>query len=60
MRGQTFFSYALVAYAASVVAAPLDVIEERNPYQVPGLALAVKIGTVNSGKFFERRQPVHC
>lgn len=63
MRGQTVFSYALVAFAATVLAAPtavdvnVDVIEEREAYQVPGLEFAAKIGTVEKERdFLERRQ----
>jgi hypothetical protein len=58
MRGQTFLSYALVAIASTVVAAPLDnkpaALEKRGPYYPGGLA---KVGTVNTGtEFYHRRQ----
>ena len=57
MRGQTFFSYALVALATTAYAAPLairteDRLEEREAYAFPG-----KVGTVNVGKeYVQRRQ----
>lgn len=56
MRGQTFSSYALVAFAITAYAAPLvatsdDVLEARQPYVLPG-----KVGVVAVGQEFERRQ----
>ena len=59
MRGQTVFSYALVAFAATALAHPtaVDSIEERDAYQIPGLAFAAKVGTVDKERdFLERRQ----
>ena len=56
MRGQTFLSYVLVAFVATSAALPVDVIEERDPYQVQGLELAAKIGTIKTGDAFQRRQ----
>jgi hypothetical protein len=59
MRGHTFFSYALVALATSVCAAPLEartneVVEKRDgplPHQL------AKIGTANVVReYFYRRQ----
>ncbi|EKD17483.1 hypothetical protein MBM_04344 [Drepanopeziza brunnea f. sp. 'multigermtubi' MB_m1] len=55
MRGATFFSYALVALTVGVTATPADVDEKREAFDIPGLALAAKIGTVNDGKMFEAR-----
>ncbi len=61
MRGQTIFSYALVAFATATYAAPLveraEEVEVRSPYVVDGKAFAGKVGTVDVGKeFVERRE----
>jgi hypothetical protein len=58
MRGHALFSYALVAIASTVIAAPLDRkvvgLEKREPYYPAGLA---KVGTVNTGtEFYHRRE----
>ena len=53
MRGQTFFSCALVAFTTSVYAAPLDgrtdALDVRQPYVIAGKEYA-KVGTVDVGK----------
>lgn len=55
MRGHTFLSYALVAIASTVIAAPVDHVEKRE-MSYPGGPLA-KVGTVNVGKeYYHRRQ----
>lgn len=59
MRGQNFFSYALVALATTAYGAPLaertDEVEARSPYVVDGQAF--KVGTVDAGmEFVERRE----
>lgn len=52
MRGATFFSYALVAMAAGVVAAPVDVVEREMDF-----ATDMKVGTVDVGaEYYHRRQ----
>jgi hypothetical protein len=52
MRGQIFFSCALVALATTAYAAPVDLVEKRDPI-VP----VAKIGTVNVGRdYFYRRE----
>jgi hypothetical protein len=61
MRGQTFFSYALVAFATTAYASPLvvriDEVEARTPYVVDGKAF--KVGTVDFGmEVVERRKYV--
>jgi hypothetical protein len=56
MRGQTIFSYALVAFATTAYAAPLvertEEIEVRSPYVVDGKAFTGKEGVVDIGKAF--------
>jgi hypothetical protein len=60
MRGQTFFSYALVAFATTAYAAPLavqaDDLEARTPHVVDGKAFVGKVVTVNVGKVFVHRR----
>ncbi len=66
MRGQTYFSYALVAFASSAYAAPTrlvvrmdDALEARDLYVLPGAHSAAKVGTVAAGKsFVQRRQEI--
>lgn len=58
MRGQDFFSYALVAFATTVYASPLvarnDEVEARSPYVVDGKAF--KVGTVDVRKEFVKHE----
>ncbi|PMD56517.1 uncharacterized protein K444DRAFT_66462 [Hyaloscypha bicolor E] len=59
MRGQIFFSYALVAFATTAYSSPLvartDEVEARSPYVVDGKAF--NGGIVDVGKeFVERRK----
>jgi hypothetical protein len=62
MRGQTFSSFALVAFAISVSAAPLvvrtdDLLEARQPHVLAERDFSVgKVGVVAVGQEFERRQ----
>jgi hypothetical protein len=60
MRGQTIFSYALVAFATTAHAAPLvertDEIEVRSLYVVDGKAFAGKVRAVDVGKEFVEHQ----
>ena len=61
MRGQTIFSYALVAIASTAYAAPLvertEEVEVRSPYVVDGKAFSGKDRIVDIGKeFVENRR----
>ena len=67
MRGQTFFSYALVAFAITAYAVPVslepletrtdDLLEAREPYVIPETGITSNIGAVDIGKeYIERRQ----
>jgi hypothetical protein len=60
MRGKTFFSYALVAFATTAYAAPLavqaDDLEARTPYVVDGKAFVGKVRIVNVGEEFVQRR----
>ncbi len=61
MRGQTIFSYALVAFATTAYAAPLvertEKVEVRSPYVVDAKAFSEKGDIVDIGKeFVERRK----
>jgi hypothetical protein len=56
MRGATVFSYALVAFATTVYAAPLivrdgDLLEARDAYNLPGRFVS-KVGVVTPGQGF--------
>lgn len=56
MRGHTFLSYALVAIASTVIAAPVDHAVEKREMSYPRGPL-VKVGTANVGKeYYHRRQ----
>lgn len=60
MRGQTIFSYALVAFATNSYASPLNVrtddLLERTP-ELDVRGFAGKVGVVNIGQgYVERRQ----
>lgn len=59
MRGQTFLSYALVALATSVHAAPLDNTVDKRDGPLPHEL--VKVGTVNVVRdYYYRREDVEA